>query len=256
MIPFIDETLLANLTKGEAAINTFGLARGNISWDLRGTILDWLAKVHDQLNLPADVLWHAHDCFHRYIATGRNIDPNAFLSALTCLWVAAKYEDSKRLRLKKIARFIGDDKDVRKRMIDEERVLLAALHYRLSAHTSPTLWVEYMCAPGTVGFPHKRLASVVLAAIASEPWFATIPSKTLAATATLVAVKMCGATWSPRFIARCGFEDQDILPYATQMILYLQSDDYTETWMFTKYAHPNYGELAHHVREWALQNVF
>ncbi|KAE8232846.1 hypothetical protein CF326_g2112 [Tilletia indica] len=244
-----------NLAGQEDASSSSTLNLGNISLDLRASIFDWLAQVHTQLALPPDVIWLARDIFNRYIAAEPASDPNAFLTGLTCLWIAAKYEDLEKLRLKKIARFISTKRSTRTQMIVEERNILATLRFRLSVHLTPTFWLEYFATAHRYGFRTRRLARVIVDGTFTEPQFGQLPSKTRAAAATLLAVKIVGRAWEPSDEARSGFREHALLPTARHMLMYLRSDDYMDTWMYKKYARAALDYLSPFVRAWALDNT-
>ncbi len=65
----------------------------NLKWDMRGILMDWIIEVHHKFRLLPETLFLATNLIDRFLST-RVVSLNKLqLVGLTCLFIAAKYEE-------------------------------------------------------------------------------------------------------------------------------------------------------------------
>ncbi|KAE8222151.1 hypothetical protein CF319_g4604 [Tilletia indica] len=228
--------------------------RATISWDKRRKVMEWLTKVHSRMSLPSDVLWLALDVFHRYVSTGEGPLTSPYHTGLTCLWIASKYEERHRYRLRHFARHIDDRNRTRARMVREEAHVLATLQFRLSHYVPPTFWVGRISAARGYDPFTLRFALVIIESTVPEPYFATWYSKELASIAVLVAGRIRVKDWTQDHVTVSGYERDELVAGANLLLAYLRSDTYPTSWIYKKYNTEDQFHISGRAREWAQQH--
>ncbi|KAE8233256.1 hypothetical protein CF326_g1705 [Tilletia indica] len=256
----MDQAAIDNLPTQEALIPPTAPAapsRPCVSWEQRSKVLEWIAKVHGRLSLHSDNLWLATDIFHRFISSGARPNVSPYHTGLTALWLATKMEGqggAHKLKLRHFARFIDERGRTRRRMIDEEARILAALDYRLSAFVPPTCWVGRIATANGFEPSSVRIALVIIDATIPQCYFTQWIPKELASIAVLLARKMRNMEWDSAFVTISGFAEQDLLPGVNILLSFLRSQEYKRSYMYRKYSTEEHHSTGEFVHSWALQH--
>jgi G2/mitotic-specific cyclin 1/2 len=102
----------------------------NLSWKIRGHLVDWLIEIHSQLRLLPETLFLSVNLVDRFL-TARVINKNFRLLCITALFTAAKYEEIMVPTVDNFldcARCTGTERNT----IEAERRLLQAIGWNLS----------------------------------------------------------------------------------------------------------------------------
>ena len=108
---------------------------------MRSTLLDWLSQVSAVYRLHRESFYLATDFFDRYMAVATDVQKGQLqLIGITCLYIAAKFEEISIPELKHFA-YVTDGACTVQEIMDLERVILQTLHWDLTPAT-PCFWLN------------------------------------------------------------------------------------------------------------------
>ncbi|KAE8230687.1 hypothetical protein CF326_g4304 [Tilletia indica] len=252
-LEYIDE-IFAHLRSQEAT--TILVPKPSTStWDERAPGLHHIVHVHHRMEMAFETLWLAVDIYHAYLNL-RSHCPAAFMvSALSSLWIAAKYEELEQPELPEILDYSHGPKPTVKQVLQEERMILTTLDYRISHFCPASTWLNaFSTATGTQSRT-RRLSRILLDSTLMDRWFTSLKPRKRAAIALFFALKMVGAAWTTSHTAHAGLSDGELEHGAVQLWDLLRSDEYESSPLFWRQDTAHLTETAGFLRDWSFNNM-
>jgi len=114
-----------------------------VNHQLRAIVIDWLIEVSRDYCLSLETLFLAVNYFDRMIEEVSLKRDVLQLLAITCLFIASKYEEVKPLTLEQL---VNDEVYTRRNIIDMERIVLKNLKFKLVMTTLRNFLSRYIMA--------------------------------------------------------------------------------------------------------------
>ncbi|KAE8221687.1 hypothetical protein CF319_g4991 [Tilletia indica] len=223
-------------------------------WLGRVEVLEWLLHVHISCDMASETLWLAINIFNRHLSLTVYRPVSLRPVALAALCIAGKYEENVHPKYRNLIHFLDGTIGARGDLLRAEEAIIATLQYRFSRYASPIqcLWLIAMVDNVSM---HPRIAGKIIVEstitdldhVAVAPW-------TLAATALYVGVRVCARHWNSNYVQKSGFTEDDLLPGANRLIRLLRKDEYTQSFVYKRYATATHGHGSVKLRSWALHN--
>jgi len=115
--------------------------RTEINQQYRAIVIDWLIEVSREYSLFLDTLFLAVNYFDRILQAVSVPKELLQLLAITCLFIASKYEEVVPLTLDQL---VNVEVYTRKNILDMERIVLHHLQFKLTVSTLRTFLIRYL----------------------------------------------------------------------------------------------------------------
>jgi len=119
----------------------------------RAVVIDWLIEVASDYSLCLDTLFLAVNYFDRIIRAVPVTKDILQLLAITCLFIASKYEEVVPLTLNQL---VNEEVYTKKNILDMERIVLQNLRFKLTVSTLRNFLMRYLHCSKDI-LPHYLL---------------------------------------------------------------------------------------------------
>ncbi|KXZ41049.1 CYCA2 protein [Gonium pectorale] len=171
-------------------------AQPEINSKMRSVLVDWLVEVSEEFRLVPDTLYCAVNFLDRVLSEQRVSRSHLQLVGITCMWIAAKYEDIYLPNATKFSK-ITDNTYSREQLVAMEEEVLKKLKYELTVPTAKTFLRRLLqvCNPDDqLHFMSNYLTELSL----MEAYMLHfLPSEIAAAAVYLANLILARAPWSP-----------------------------------------------------------
>jgi len=245
--------------------------QNELTWKMRGVLVDWMIEVHSKFRLLPETLYLAINLMDRFL-TKRNVALIKFqLVGVTALFVASKYEE---VICPSVTNFLymtdgGYDSD---EILKAETYMLEMLQWDLR-YPNPLNFLRRVSKADHYDIQSRTFAKYFMEISVVDYRLVAIPPSLLAATSIWLARKLLGrGTWDANLIHYSGYTQQEILPSAQIMLDYILRSGCKNLGMglqpsflgatseggnehsnlFKKYATRKFFRVSELVREWAV----
>lgn len=104
--------------------------QNELSWKMRGMLVDWLIETHNKFRLLPETLFLAVNIIDRFLSARPVATVKFQLVGITCLFIAAKYEETIAPSIKNLI-YMSDNGYTIEDAIMAERYVLESIDYKL-----------------------------------------------------------------------------------------------------------------------------
>jgi G2/mitotic-specific cyclin-B, other len=192
---------------------------------MRGVLVDWLVEVHWKFKLYPETLFLTVNLLDRFLSVKPNIPRNQLqLVGITCLLIAAKYEDIYAPEIKDIVH-ICDKTYKKEEILSMEVLILNTLCFKITT-PSALLFLLRMAKIARCDERQFYLAQYCLElAVADYQLWTNYSSSQLAAATLFLSSKLLrkSPAWSQALQDMSGYTEQQLKPIAKEICITLQA---------------------------------
>lgn len=198
-------------------------AQPEIDAVIREVVVDWLVDVSVKFRLASETLFLAVNYFDRYLFAKYTEKSNAQLLGVTCLWIAAKYEEIYPPQFDNFVK-VCDDAYEKSDLLEMEQQVLTAINFDLSVSTSLRFLQLYVKHAGLTS-QGLMMARYICSLALTKHEFVELKPSTLAAGAVYLAGKIFRSNleWPSELESATGLSLSEVRPPARDLLLCLKS---------------------------------
>ncbi len=197
----------------------------DLSERMRGVLVDWLVEVHWKFKLYPETLFLTVNLLDRFLSVKPNIPRSQLqLVGITCLLIAAKYEDIYAPEIKDIVH-ICDKTYKKEEILSMEVLILNTLNFKITT-PSALLFLLRMAKIARCDERQFYLAQYCLElAMADYQLWTNYSSSQLAAATLFLSSKLLrkSPAWSQSLQDMSGYNEQQLKPIAKEICITLQA---------------------------------
>lgn len=197
----------------------------DLSERMRGVLVDWLVEVHWKFKLYPETLFLTVNLLDRFLSVKPNIPRSQLqLVGITCLLIAAKYEDIYAPEIKDIVH-ICDKTYKKEEILSMEVLVLNTLNFKITT-PSALLFLLRMAKIARCDERQFYLAQYCLElAMADYQLWTNYSSSQLAAATLFLSSKLLrkSPAWSQSLQEMSGYNEQQLKPIAKEICITLQA---------------------------------
>lgn len=162
----------------------------NLKWEMRGILTDWLIEVHNKFRLLPETLFLAINIADRFLSARVVSLSKLQLVGLTCLFVAAKYEE---VICPSVSNFLymADGGYTDEEIIAAEKYVLTTLNFDLS-YPNPMHFLRRVSKAEGYDIQSRTVAKYLMEISLVDERFLSVEPSRLAASATWMARLVLG----------------------------------------------------------------
>ncbi|GMM35362.1 B-type cyclin [Saccharomycopsis crataegensis] len=221
---------------------------------MRTILVDWLVEIHLRFKLLPETLFLAINLMDRFLSV-EAVEVEKFqLLAVSCLFIAAKYEEVYSPSVKNYA-VVTDDGYVEQEILDAEKAVVEVLEFDLS-YPNPMNFLRRISKADDYEVRTRTMGKYLLEIFTVDNEFIGVLPSMAAATAMYVARKILGrGPWNNNLIHYSGgYTQEDLAEVSESLVRYLVSPIVHEQF-FKKYASRKFMKVSIIARQWAKQLV-
>ncbi|KAK0446044.1 g2/mitotic-specific cyclin cdc13 [Desarmillaria tabescens] len=209
-----------------------------LSWRMRGILLDWLISVHARCRLNSETFHLCTNIMDRFMSLRVCSLVKFQLVGITCMFIAAKYEET-----------YGTYTEAQ--MFQAERYILKTLDYNLN-HPNPMHFLRRISKADDFNVRVRTLGKYLLE-IGCMEWrlLAAPPSLLAAAAMWLARLALHMEDWTPNLAHYSTYSQSEIIPTANLMLNYILKPIRHEQF-YKKFARKQNMKASVYLRTWAL----
>lgn len=165
---------------------------------IRGYLVDWMLDIYTRLKLRPESFYLSVNMVDRCLALGKYTPDQYQLTAIACLFIAAKYESSSVPAIKFFVAVTGG-KCTARDIIQAEAEILQILDYKLNAPNP--MYMLRLCLKAYAGIPDMRSLSRYLLDLCtlSSSFQGIVPSAIAATSVNLAKIILFPDDWDTKF---------------------------------------------------------
>lgn len=221
---------------------------------MRSILVDWIVEIHLRFKLLPETLFLAINLMDRFLST-ELVEVEKFqLLAVSCLFIAAKYEEVYSPSVKNYA-VVTDGGYTEEEILDAEKAVLEILAFDLS-YPNPMNFLRRISKADDYEVRTRTLGKYLLEIFTVDNRFIGVMPSLAAAAAMYVARKILGrGPWNSNLIHYSGgYTEEDLEDVCEQLVKYLVAPIVHEQF-FKKYASRKFMKASIIARQWAKQLV-
>ncbi|TFK41653.1 cyclin-like protein [Crucibulum laeve] len=225
--------------------------QGELTWEHRGVLVDWILQVHAKFGLLAESLFLCINILDRFLSARPISLTKLQLVGLTCFFIATKFEETYAPAVAEIA-FLSDDQYTVEDILKAERYVLRTIEWDLRA-PGPMGWLRRGSKADDCEVQARTVAKYLLE-IGLVEWklIGTLPSLIAATGLWLARLALGREEWTANLAHYSTFEEHELLPTAKIMLEYILLDPITHQSLYKKYSQKRYLRCSVYMRQWAL----
>ncbi|RKO95997.1 hypothetical protein CAUPRSCDRAFT_3574, partial [Caulochytrium protostelioides] len=205
-----------------------------LHWKMRSILIDWLIEVHNKFRLLPETLYLAVNIIDRFLSNRVVSMVKLQLVGVTAMFIAAKYEEVIPPGLQNFTH-VADGGYSEEEVLRAERYVLQVLDFGLH-YPSPMSFLRRVSKADNYDIHTRTLAKYLMEITLLDHAFLPEPPSKIAAAGLFLARRMLSrGAWTPNLRHYSGYDEEALLPVATQMLNFLAgSQDYEA--VYKKYA--------------------
>ena len=208
-----------------------GACQSDLSERMRGVLVDWLVEVHWKFKLYPETLFLTTNLLDRFLSVKSNIARSQLqLVGVTCLLIAAKYEDIYAPEIKDIVH-ICDKTYKKEEILNMEVLILNTLNFKITSPSS-LLFLLRMAKIARCDERQFYLAQYCLElAMADYHLWTTHSASQLAAATLFLSSKLLrkSPAWPQALLEMSGYTEQQLKSIAKEICITLQATNEAAT---------------------------
>ncbi|KAK0204046.1 g2/mitotic-specific cyclin cdc13 [Desarmillaria ectypa] len=221
-----------------------------LSWRMRGILLDWLISVHARCRLNSETFHLCTNIMDRFMSLRVCSLVKFQLVGITCMFIAAKYEETVAPSASDFVT-LTDGTYTEAQMFQAERYILKTLDYNLN-HPNPMHFLRRISKADDYNVRVRTLGKYLLE-IGCMEWrlLAAPPSLLAAAAMWLARLALNMEDWTPNLAHYSTYSQSEIIPTANLMLNYILKPVRHEQF-YKKFARKQNMKASVYLRTWAL----
>ncbi|KAH9477616.1 G2/mitotic-specific cyclin cdc13 [Psilocybe cubensis] len=226
--------------------------QGEMTWEHRGILIDWLLMIHARFNLVSESLFLCVNILDRFLSQRPISISKLQLVGIACFFVATKFEETYAPSVKELA-YLADNQYTIEEILKAERYLLKILDYDLRA-PGPMTWLRRGSKADDCEVRARTIAKYLLEiGLVERRLIGIVPSLMSAASLWLARVSLGREQWTPNLEHYTTYGEKDILPIASILLEYIITNPIQHDSLFKKYAHKRFFRASAYIQSWALE---
>ncbi|KIJ51552.1 hypothetical protein M422DRAFT_26955 [Sphaerobolus stellatus SS14] len=226
--------------------------QGEITWEMRQTLVDWLLQVHLRYRLLPETLWIAVNIVDRFLTKRVVSLVKLQLVGVTAMFIAAKYEEIMAPSVDEFV-FMTENGYQRDEILKGERIILQTLDFRVSSYCTPYSWIRRISKADDYDLQTRTLSKFLMEVTLLDYRFLRVKPSMIAAVGMYSARKMLGGDWNEAFVYYSGFTESQLKQGHDLLVDKLSSDDFEGQYVYKKYLHKRFLKASSFARDWALR---
>ncbi|KAG9119648.1 G2/mitotic-specific cyclin [Ceratobasidium sp. 392] len=224
----------------------------DLSWDMRGILMDWLIQVHSRFRLLPETLFLATNIIDRFLSLRIVSLIKLQLVGITSLFVASKYEEIMAPSVQNFLK-VSDSGYTEQEILQAEKYILRTLGWDLS-YPNPMSWLRRASKADAYDVQTRTMAKfLVEVSIVEERLIKCPPSLLSAAALWLSRLILDRDEWSANLEHFSGYSEKALLSCANVMLNYILQPPSAHESLWKKYSGKKYFKCATYARKWAEQ---
>lgn len=192
--------------------------QGEISWEMRETLVDWLLQVHIRYHMLPETLWIAINIIDRFLTSRVVSLIKLQLVGVTAMFIASKYEEIIAPSVEQFVYMTGNGY-TRDEILKGERIILQTLEFRVSHYCSPYSWMRKISKADDYDVQTRTLSKFLTEVTLLDHHFLGVKPSLVAAIGMYTARRMLQGPWvSGMFAADSSFYSIPYLPFCTSLL--------------------------------------
>jgi G2/mitotic-specific cyclin 1/2 len=221
----------------------------DITWRMRGILIDWLIEVHQKFRLLPETLFLAINIVDRFLTQRVCSMGKLQLVGITALFIASKYEE---VMCPSVQNFIymADGGYSDGEILKAEQYVLQILDFNL-AFPNPMNFLRRISKADSYDIQARTVAKYLLEVSLVEHQFLAFPPSLASAASMYLARAMLGrGEWDHNLQHYSGYTETQVMDCVHLMLEYLMESTPKHDALFKKYASKKFIKASLYVREW------
>ncbi|KAG9098404.1 G2/mitotic-specific cyclin [Ceratobasidium sp. 370] len=224
----------------------------DLSWDMRGILMDWLIQVHSRFRLLPETLFLATNIIDRFLSLRIVSLIKLQLVGITSLFIASKYEEIMAPSVQNFLK-VSDSGYTEQEILQAEKYILRTLGWDLS-YPNPMSWLRRASKADAYDVQTRTMAKfLVEVSIVEERLIKCPPSLLSAAGLWLSRLILDRDEWNANLEHYSGYSEKGLLSCANVMLNYILQPPSAHESLWKKYSGKKYYKCATYARKWAEQ---
>ncbi|CAE6437618.1 unnamed protein product, partial [Rhizoctonia solani] len=227
-------------------------AQPDLTWEMRGILMDWIIQVHSRFRLLPETLFLATNIIDRFLSMRIVSLVKLQLVGITGLFVAAKYEEIMAPSVQNFLK-VSDSGYTEQEILQAEKYILRTLGWDLS-YPNPMSYLRRASKADAYDVQTRTMAKfLVEVSVVEEKLLKYTPSLLSGASLWLARLILDREEWSANLEHYSGYSEEAILPCANVMLNYIVQPPSAHESLWKKYSGKKYFKCATYARKWAEQ---
>ncbi|CAE6455160.1 unnamed protein product [Rhizoctonia solani] len=227
-------------------------AQPDLTWEMRGILMDWIIQVHSRFRLLPETLFLATNIIDRFLSMRIVSLVKLQLVGITALFVAAKYEEIMAPSVQNFLK-VSDSGYTEQEILQAEKYILRTLGWDLS-YPNPMSWLRRASKADAYDVQTRTMAKfLVEVSVVEEKLLKCTPSLLSAAALWLARLILDREEWNANLEHYSGYSEEALLPCANTMLNYIVQPPSAHESLWKKYSGKKYFKCATYARKWAEQ---
>ncbi|KAG8736690.1 G2/mitotic-specific cyclin [Ceratobasidium sp. 414] len=224
----------------------------DLSWDMRGILMDWLIQVHSRFRLLPETLFLATNIIDRFLSLRIVSLIKLQLVGITSLFVASKYEEIMAPSVQNFLQ-VSDSGYTEQEILQAEKYILRTLGWDLS-YPNPMSWLRRASKADAYDVQTRTMAKFLVEVSIVEERLIKCPPSLLSASALwLSRLILDRDEWNANLEHYSGYSEKALLSCANVMLNYILQPPSAHESLWKKYSGKKYFKCATYARKWAEQ---
>ncbi|CAE6361649.1 unnamed protein product [Rhizoctonia solani] len=224
----------------------------DLTWEMRGILMDWIIQVHSRFRLLPETLFLACNIIDRFLSMRIVSLVKLQLVGITGLFVAAKYEEIMAPSVQNFLK-VSDSGYSEQEILQAEKYILRTLGWDLS-YPNPMSWLRRASKADAYDVQTRTMAKFLIEiSVVEEKLLKCAPSLLSAASLWLARLILDREEWNANLEHYSGYSEEALLPCANIMLNYIVQPPSAHESLWKKYSGKKYFKCATYARKWAEQ---
>jgi hypothetical protein len=225
-----------------------------LTWDMRGILVDWLVQVHQRFRLLPETLFLTVHLIDRFLSMKSISSSKLQLVGVVALLIAAKMEEQLTPTIDNLA-FMTDNAYSKKDIVKAEQRLLVLMGFDIR-YAQPMTFLRRISNADTLDSRIRNLAKYLMEATLMDYKFVSqLPSFVAAASMCVARKVVMDGEWTHEHVRLSGYQEYQLIDCG-RAILKLVSDIESHKAIYTKYSHERYSMVSIEMRHFLLRTGF
>ncbi|CAB4432861.1 unnamed protein product [Rhizophagus irregularis] len=228
-------------------------SQSELSWRMRGILVDWLIEVHHKFRLLPETLFLAVNIIDRFLSVRVVSLVKLQLVGITGLFIAAKYEELLAPSIKNFI-YMADNGYTEEEILKAERYVLTTIDFKL-CYPNPMNFLRRSSKADHFDIQARTVAKYLMEISLVDYKFLPLPPSMIAAAALYLSRKMLNRSeWHANLIHYSQYTEEELQQCEQLMLQYLMKPTKHEQ-LYKKYAAKRFMKASIFVKDWISKNV-
>ncbi|KIM42303.1 hypothetical protein M413DRAFT_444730 [Hebeloma cylindrosporum] len=226
--------------------------QNEITWENRGTLIDWLLQVHAKFGLLSESLFLTVNLIDRFLASRPISIAKLQLVGLACFFIATKFEETYSPSVKEIA-YLSDKQYDEDEIRKAERYILRILEWDLRA-PGPMNWLRRGSKADDCEVHARTIAKYLIEiGLVERQLIRFVPSLISATALWLARLSLGREEWTANLEHYTTYSEEELFPVANIMLEYIITEPVQHQSLYKKYAAKRYFRCSKFMYDWCRE---